>query len=502
VRPGDAASSLIRKGARTLLHLLTEIFRRTVRDHMGPVPAQVARTATVVDALNRMARASSSAVIVTDSLGRPAGIMTEQEIVRRVAWRASPDQSIETIMTTPVVSVSADDNLFYAILAMRRHRLRYIPVVDRAGVLAGLLELHQVLLSLSGLLPLMDPLAQHEGIDGLKRAKESQVGLARTLLQEGVSISHVQSLLTEINCELHRHALTQAISEMAAAGWGEPPVTFALIVMGSVGRCESLLAPDQDNGFILADYADVEHSRIDAYFVPLAERFTDQLNAIGFPRCLGNVMATNPVWRKRISEWRKQIVVWLRQRTETQLLLSDILVDFRHVWGDAKLSEALRTDITHAIAENPTFVMDLFAIEADHTAALGWFGKLRSERDKYDRPEMINLKLRGSLPLVEAARLLSLKAGTSATSTLNRLDDLLAKGALHSDDHDQLKDAFQFISRLLLRQQIEDFEARREVGDFVPEARLSKHEKEHLVGCLRTIVNQRTILQADLAART
>ena len=483
------------------MYPLTEIFRRPVRDHMGPVPAQVARTATIIDVLNRMARASSSAVIVTDSLGRPAGIVTEQQIVRRVAWRALPDQSVETIMTTPVVSVSADDNLFQAILAMRRYRLRYIPVVDRSGVLAGLLELHQVLLSLSGLLPLMDPLVQHEGIDGLKRVKESEVGLARTLLQDGVSISHVQSLLTEINCELHRHALTDAIGEMAATGWGEPPVTFALIVMGSIGRGESLLAPDQDNGFILADYADVEHSRIDAYFVPLAERFINQLNAIGFPLCLGNVMATNPVWRKRISEWRKQIVVWLRRRTETQLLLSDILVDFRHVWGDARLSEALRTDIMHAIAEDPTFVMDLFAIEAGHTAALGWFGKLRSERDKYDRPEMINLKLRGSLPLVEVARLLSLKAGTSATSTLDRLDDLLAKGALHSDDHDQLKDAFQFISRLLLRQQIEDFEACREIGDFVPEARLSKGEKEHLVACLRTIVNQRSILQADLAAR-
>lgn len=483
------------------MHPLTEMFRRTVRDQMGPMPAQVARTATVVEAVNRMARASSSAVIVTDSLGRPAGIITEQDIVRRVACRAAPDQSIETIMTTPVVSVTADDNLFHAILAMRRHRLRSIPVVDRAGVLAGLLELHQVLLSLSGLLPLLDPLAQHEGSDGLKRVKEGEAGLARTLLQEGISVSQVQSLLTEINCELHRQALTHAIGEMAAAGWGEPPVTFALIVMGSVGRGESLLAPDQDNGFILADYADAEHSRIDSYFVPLAERFVHELDAIGFPLCLGNVMATNPVWRKRISEWRKQIVVWLRQRTETQLLLSDILIDFRHVWGDARLSEALRTDVTRAIAKNPTFVMDLFEIEADHTAALGWFGKLRSERDKHDRPGMINLKLRGSLPLVEAARLLSLKAGTSATPTLDRLDDLLAKGALHTEDHDQLRDAFQFISRLLLRQQIEDFEAGREVGDFVPEERLSRREKEHLVACLRAIVNQRSILQADLAAR-
>ena len=138
-----------------LLHPQTKFFRPTVRDHMGPMPAQIARTATVVDALNRMARASSSAVIVTDSLGRPAGIITEQEIVRRVAWRASPDQSVEDIMTTPVVSVSADDNLFHAILAMRRHRLRYIPVVDRAGVLAGLLELHQACFRLSGLLPLL-----------------------------------------------------------------------------------------------------------------------------------------------------------------------------------------------------------------------------------------------------------------------------------------------------------------------------------------------------------
>ena len=102
---------------------------------------------------------------------------------------------------------------------------------------------------------------------------------------------------------------------------------------------------------------------------------------VGFPLCLGNVMATNPVWRKRISEWREQIAVWLRRRTETQLLLSDILVDFRHVWGDAALSQALRRHVMRAIAGSPTFVSDMFTIEADHGAALGWFGRLRSERD-------------------------------------------------------------------------------------------------------------------------
>jgi len=169
------------------------------------------------------------------------------------------------------------------------------------------------------------------------------------------------------------------------------------------------------------------------------------------------------------------------------------------VWGDAALPQALRRHIMQAIAESPTFVRDLFAIEVDHGAALGLFGRLRSERDKQDRPGMINLKLRGSLPLVEAARLLSLRAGLPDTSTLARLDGLLAKGALHREDHDNLKDAFQFISRLLLRQQIEDFAAGRQIGDFVPEARLTGREKDHLVACLRGIVNVRNTLEADLA---
>jgi CBS domain-containing protein len=469
---------------------------------MGPKPVEVARTASVGEAVNSMAQAGSRVAIVTDSRGRPAGALTEQDVVRRVAWRATPDQPVEDVMTAPIVTVSTDDHLLDAITTMRRHRLSHVPVIDGTGQLAGLLALQDVLFSLSGWFRrLVDQFMQNEGRDGLKRAKECEVDLAKEALHDGMPIAEVLALLTEINFELHRRALMLAINNLAADGWGGPPVPFALILMGSAGRGECLLAPDQDNGFILADYDDAAHSRIEAYFVPLAVRFTQLLDVIGFPLCLGNVMATNPVWRKRISEWPKQIAVWLRKRTETQLLLSDILVDFQHVWGDAALSQALRRHIMRAIAESPTFVRDLFAIEADHGAALGWFGRLRSERDKQDRPGMINLKLRGSLPLVEAARLLSLRAGLPETSTQARLDGLVAKGALHREDYDNLTDAFQFTSRLLLRQQVEDFAAGREIGDFVPDERLSKREKDHLVTCLRGIVNVRTLLGADLAGR-
>ena len=46
------------------------------------------------------------------------------------------------------------------------------------------------------------------------------------------------------------------------------------------GRGESLLHPDQDNGFILADHAVAEHESIDRFFIELAQRFTRGLEQI------------------------------------------------------------------------------------------------------------------------------------------------------------------------------------------------------------------------------
>ena len=84
-----------------------------------------------------MAQAGSRVAVVTDSHGRPAGILTEQDVVRRVAWRATPDQPVEAVMTAPIVTVSTDDHLLHAITTMRRHRLSHVPVIDGAGPTGG-----------------------------------------------------------------------------------------------------------------------------------------------------------------------------------------------------------------------------------------------------------------------------------------------------------------------------------------------------------------------------
>ena len=98
------------------MHLQTKLFRSLARDHMGPKPVEVAPTASVGEAVNGMAQTGSRMAIVTDSHGRPAGVVTEQDVVRRVARQAAPDQPVADVMSAPIVTVSTGDHL----LAHRR----------------------------------------------------------------------------------------------------------------------------------------------------------------------------------------------------------------------------------------------------------------------------------------------------------------------------------------------------------------------------------------------
>ena len=157
------------------MHLQTKLFRSLARDHMGPKPVEVAPTASVGEAVNGMAQTGSRMAIVADSHGRPAGVVTEQDVVRRVARQAAPDQPVADVMSAPIVTVSTGDHLLAAVTTMRRHRLSRVPVVDPTGRLAGLLALDDVLFSLSGWFTrLIDQFMQDDSLDGLRRVKQCE----------------------------------------------------------------------------------------------------------------------------------------------------------------------------------------------------------------------------------------------------------------------------------------------------------------------------------------
>ena len=466
---------------------------------MRPLARGIARGAPLSQVVERLVRRPGAPLVIVDDDGRPVGTVGAEDVVARALWRMEPEVPVEQVMASPAVSVAADDFLYRAIAVMRRRRLGWIPVVDAQGLLVGELGLEETLLALSGpALRMVELLTQDDSLDGLKRVKAAQVALAEALLDDDVPVPDTQVLLSEINLDLHRRVLEQAIADMERSGWGRPPVSFALIVMGSAARTESFLAPDQDNGFILADFPDEQLTHVEAYFVPLAERFTRLLAEVGFEVCKGNVMATNAQWRRRVGELCADVQTWVAKRKDEHLLLVDILIDFRHVWGESALSERLKGTMMAAIAGRRSFLRDLYAIEADHKVALGWFGRLRKEPDRAERPGEINLKLAGSLPLVEAARLLALQEGIVESRTLARLDRLRDKGRIGVDEHDYLSYAFRVITEVLLRRQIEAAKAGHQVDDYVREAALTHRQKDQLVHALRAIENLRGRLGEEL----
>jgi CBS domain-containing protein len=125
---------------------------------MAPPPVVVPLGAAAALVVGRMGEARASAAAVVDAERRIRGILTEQDIVRRIACRQVGDAPVDRLMSQPVLTVRVDDHLYEAIGFMRRHRLRHMPVVGAGGELLGMLHLHDALAVAAG------PLA--EDIDG------------------------------------------------------------------------------------------------------------------------------------------------------------------------------------------------------------------------------------------------------------------------------------------------------------------------------------------------
>ena len=467
---------------------LTAVFHYKVRDFMRAAPLAVNLSTSCGEAVRLLRQRSVSSLVVTDFGKRICGIVTERDVVRRITFREDRQTPVRLIMSSPVVTIRQDDYLFRAIALMRRKRLRHIPVLDAQGLLSGMLDLHEALgASVDNLLGLIDRLTHEETLKGLKHVKAAQVELAQSLMAEELPAPEIQALLTHINNDIYRRIVNIAMAEMADQGWGEPPVAFDVIVMGSGGRHESFLFPDQDNGFVLEEYPDTRHAMVDTWFIELAERMTGALDTIGIRSCKGHVMATNPLWRKNIVQWCQQVNGWFRKPIWNTLRLADIFFDFGSVYGGGRFADKLRRYVTDRAREFPGFLREMERVQESHGVALGLFNRLIPDNTEGPHKGKLNLKYHGLLPLVECIRLLSLREGVMATSTLTRIATLHKNGVLNSNEQDYLSGAFHHITHLILRQQVQDFLAHQAVGPYVPPRALSEREKDMLVAGLVAI---------------
>ncbi|MDY7115109.1 DUF294 nucleotidyltransferase-like domain-containing protein [Halomonas sp. SSL-5] len=287
----------------------------------------------------------------------------------------------------------------------------------------------------------------------------------------------IAQLISDHNAWLTRHAIRLAEIEMRGQGWGAPPVGYCVLVLGSGGRHESLLGPDQDNAMIIDDYPDARHVEIDGYFQSLGERFTERLDAAGIPLCQGHVMARWPMWRKRLAEWQRQLEIWSAERRVKRVQQANILLDFTPVYGDEALAEALRDWVAGRLPAAGLFLDEMAALLDEQPLALDRFGRLAGSLEGAPHERAINLKHQAMLPLVAAVRLLALRHAVRETDTRRRLAALVARQAIDAETCRGLTAAHGRLQELLLAEQRHNLAAGRAADGWVDVSRLGEDQR-------------------------
>lgn len=108
------------------------------------VPVKTCRTTALLgDAAQVMLDAGCGCVPIVDRHGRLAGMLTDRDVCLAVAARhQSPwEIPVRDVMSPNIVSVSIDADVAAALVAMKEHRVRRVPIVDDDEHVKGLISI-------------------------------------------------------------------------------------------------------------------------------------------------------------------------------------------------------------------------------------------------------------------------------------------------------------------------------------------------------------------------
>ncbi|WP_243372966.1 putative nucleotidyltransferase substrate binding domain-containing protein [Geotalea sp. SG265] len=253
------------------------------------------------------------------------------------------------------------------------------------------------------------------------------------------------------NCTDYRDLLAGRVVDLAGAemerlGRGFPPVPFALISMGSDGREEQTLITDQD---YLIVYADGGGDEADTYFRDFSDLLVEKLAEVGFKKCTGDIMPTNPTWRGSLSQWKRRLLAIVRYEfADYAKNLMDLIVlsDARHVAGDQGLADQLIGTIRAFEQDYFQVLWGMAKAATEMKLALSFLKRLWTEGSGEHKGEF-NLKLLAWAPLVMNVRILAINQAIPATGTLQRIDLLEKEKSLSHAMAVGLKDAYHILTR-------------------------------------------------------
>lgn len=465
-------------------------YRHRNRDLMKSPPKRIAASRPLAEAARTMLAERVSSLIVGDGdVAAELGILTERDILRAIGDDSASGLARRAgdVASRPLEVVAADAFVYRAIGRMARCGFRHLGVVDDEGKLVGVLSMRDLLRQRAeDAISLGDAIDQAASSEDLAAVWSRLALVAGALARESVDARDIAAVISRELCALTRQACRIAETAMAADGLGPAPVDYAMAVLGSGGRGESLLAMDQDNAIISAEGGD--GSPEDRWLGELGTRVADILDSAGVPYCKGGVMARNRQWRRSVADWRRTVDTWVTRHRPEDILNTDIFFDARVVHGSWELGEQVLSHAFAVAASSRQFLQLLEMNAAKVTTPIGWFGRFRLTGGRMD------LKMGGIMPIFSAARVLAIRHGVRARSTPQRLEAVRGKPNAPGSLVDRLIEAHRIILGAILAQQLRDLDDGVKLSNNVDPNWFDAHDKRELKWALEQVDNVASLL--------
>ncbi|MFO1304487.1 MAG: DUF294 nucleotidyltransferase-like domain-containing protein [Burkholderiales bacterium] len=429
----------------------------TTRRDMATPLGELARGAAVTagpdtpleQALGTMEERRIGSMPIVDEDGRPLGIFTRQDVIGRVVLpRRDPSSPIRDVMSAPAITLPVTATAADAALVMAQRGIRHVVLTGEDDRVAGvvserdLFELHRM-----SVREISSAIRKSPDLPALVRCAADIRSLSLALVAQGVASGPLTGMISSLNDRLAARALDLTAQAHALDG-----IRLGWLGLGSEGREEQTIATDQDNAIIFALEAGSDADATRERLLPFARAVNEALDRCGYPLCKGGIMAMNARWCLSLAEWRDVFSQWIDRGDPESLLAVSIFFDFRSLWGDASLAQALREFVAPRAQANARFQKQLAENAMRNHPPLSWRGEI-VERADASGAEGIDIKLFGSMPITDGARLFALASGVHATGTLARLAEGGARKGVAEGDLADWRDAFGYLQMLRLRTQ-------------------------------------------------
>lgn len=395
--------------------------------------------------------------------GRFIGIITDRDLRGRVlAEDIDPDRPVYEVMSAPLAAIPDSALVFEAMQVMREKNIRHLAVKDHGDNVISLVSSEQLAdMQRSSSAYLLNEIHEAESVEDIVITLTRLPQLVKALIDGGANSKNICRVITSIS-----DAVVERLIEFALAELGPPPAAFAWMALGSEGREEQTLITDQDNAIIYENIDDPQRKNEAAvYFLKLGEKVCRWLDMCGYKLCKGDIMARNPKWCQPLRDWENHFMGWINAANPQDLLEVNIFFDFRCVYGNKEFTSRLRAFIDELLMGTPAFFQYMARNALLYKPPIGFFGNIVVESSG-ENPSTFDIK-ESIKPIVNFARLYTLKNNIEETNTQDRLYRLFAGNVLTRAGYEEIVKVYDYLMQMRFKHQALALNENRKPGNFI-----------------------------------